>query len=41
MPDMRDLVILAVLILVGLGVTNLVGSMLEQRAVVQAEAPLD
>jgi hypothetical protein len=41
MPDMRDLVILAVLILVGLGVTNLVGAMLEQRAVIQAEAPLN
>ena len=39
MPDIRGLLILAVLILVGLGMTNLVGSLLEQRAVLQAEAP--
>jgi hypothetical protein len=39
MPDVRGLLILAVLILAGLGVTNLVGSMLEERAVLQAKEP--
>ncbi len=39
MPDIRGLLILAILILAGLGMTNLVGSLLEQRAVLQAEAP--
>jgi hypothetical protein len=39
MPDVRGLLILAVLILAGLGVTNLVGSMLVERAVLQAKEP--
>jgi hypothetical protein len=39
MPDIRGLLILAVLILVCLGVINLVGSLLEERAIIQAEAP--
>jgi hypothetical protein len=39
MPDIRGLIILALLIVAGLGLSSLVGSMLEERAVIQAEAP--
>ena len=37
MKDIGGLILLAFLILAGLGFSNLMGSMLEQRAVLQAE----
>jgi hypothetical protein len=39
MKDIRGLLLLALLILAGLGVSALLGSVLEQRAVFQAEGP--
>ncbi|HEY4165908.1 MAG TPA: hypothetical protein VGM96_04005 [Reyranella sp.] len=39
MPDIRGLLILAILIVAGLGLTGLVGSLLEQRALLRAETP--
>jgi hypothetical protein len=39
MKDIGGLFLLAVLILAGLGFSELMGSVLEQRAVIQAEAP--
>jgi len=39
MPDIRGLLILAMLIVAGLGLSTLVGSLLEQRAVLQSETP--
>jgi hypothetical protein len=39
MKDIVGLFLLAVLILVGLGFTNLIGSVMEQQAVFQADAP--
>jgi hypothetical protein len=38
MKDVYGLLVLAVLIVAGLGFSNLMGSLLEQRAVLQAEA---
>jgi hypothetical protein len=38
MADIRGLLLLAVLILAGLGVSELLGNVLEQRAVFQTEA---
>jgi hypothetical protein len=35
----RGLIILALLIVAGLGLSSLVGSVLEERAVIRAEAP--
>ncbi len=37
MKDIGGLLLLAVLILAGLGLSTVIGSMLEQRAVLQAE----
>lgn len=39
MKDIVGLFLLAFLILAGLGLSNLIGSVLEQRAVLQAQAP--
>jgi len=39
MKDIVGLFLLAVLILAGLGFSDLLGSLLEQKAVIQAEAP--
>ncbi len=39
MKDIPGLLLLAVLILAGLGVSAFVGSVLEERAVLQAERP--
>ena len=39
MKDIVGLVLLAILILAGLGFSDLLGSLLEQKAVIQAEAP--
>ena len=39
MKDIPGLLLLAVLILAGLGVSAVIGAMLEQRAVLQAEQP--
>ena len=39
MKDIVGLFLLAVLILAGLGFTNLMGTVMERRAVLQAETP--
>ena len=39
MKEIGGLLLLAVLILAGLGFSDLMGSVLQQRAVLQAEAP--
>ena len=39
MKDIGGLLLLALLILAGLGVSALLGSVLEQRAILQAEGP--